>query len=93
MAGTFWNCGTCGFYHFGYRTECFACKNARGNAKTQKTGGPASKPGSPARKPGQPATQAGQPPTRSGSNGPAAQDSLLTEQTLRKQIKAAKDDP
>eukprot|EP00971_Amphidinium_carterae_P220089 4368894-Amphidinium_carterae.1 len=21
MAGTFWNCGTCGFYNFGYRTE------------------------------------------------------------------------
>eukprot|EP00971_Amphidinium_carterae_P206991 4106859-Amphidinium_carterae.1 len=39
------------------------------------------------------APSAGQPPTRSGSNGPAAQDSLLTEQTLQKQIKAAKDDP
>eukprot|EP00971_Amphidinium_carterae_P031547 621308-Amphidinium_carterae.1 len=52
-----------------------------------------SKPGSPARKPGSPATGAGKPPTRSGSNGPAAMDSLLTEQTLRKQIKAAKDDP
>eukprot|EP00971_Amphidinium_carterae_P011791 232331-Amphidinium_carterae.1 len=47
MASTFWNCGTCGFYNFGYRTECFACKCARGNAKIQKTGGPASKPGSP----------------------------------------------
>eukprot|EP00971_Amphidinium_carterae_P348997 6490785-Amphidinium_carterae.1 len=86
MAGTFWNCGTCG-------TECFACKNARGNAKIQKTGGQSLKPGAPARKPGTPATQARQPPTRSGSNGPAAMDSLLTEQTLRKQIKAAMDDP
>eukprot|EP00971_Amphidinium_carterae_P143406 2841236-Amphidinium_carterae.1 len=90
MAGTYWNCGTCGFYNFGYRTECFACRCARGNAKT---GGPSSKPGSPAQKPGKPAAKAGGPPTRSGSNGPANQDSLLTEQTLRKQIKAAKDDP
>eukprot|EP00971_Amphidinium_carterae_P094957 1878955-Amphidinium_carterae.1 len=93
MPGTFWNCGTCGFYNFGYRTECFACNCARGNAKINKTGGPSSKPGSPARKPKSSATKAGVPPTRSGSNGPTTQDGLLTEQTLRKQIRAAKDDP
>eukprot|EP00971_Amphidinium_carterae_P332981 6467432-Amphidinium_carterae.1 len=93
MAGTFWNCGTCGFYNFGCRTDCFACKDARGNAKVNKTGGPSSKPGSLARKPGSPATKAGEPPTKSGSNDPTNQNGLLTEQTLRQQIRAAKDDP
>eukprot|EP00971_Amphidinium_carterae_P254624 5054985-Amphidinium_carterae.1 len=75
--------GTCGFYNFGYRTECFACKHARGNAKINRTGGPSSKPGSPAQKPGAPA---GEPPTKSGANAQNNQNSLLTEQTLRTQI-------
>eukprot|EP00971_Amphidinium_carterae_P294537 5847972-Amphidinium_carterae.1 len=40
MVGTSWDCGTCSFYNFGYRTECFACKRDRGNAKIKKAGGP-----------------------------------------------------
>eukprot|EP00971_Amphidinium_carterae_P038001 747226-Amphidinium_carterae.1 len=82
MAGTFWSCGTCGFYNFGYRTECFPCKCARGNAKINKTGGPPSKPGSLARKPGLPATKAGGPPTRSGSNGPELVTVILKIKSL-----------
>eukprot|EP00971_Amphidinium_carterae_P154816 3069700-Amphidinium_carterae.1 len=86
MAGSSWDCGTAGIYNFGYRTECFACKRARGNAKINRTGGPSSKPGSPAPKPGGPATKAGEPPTKSSANSHYNQSGLLTEQTLRKQI-------
>eukprot|EP00971_Amphidinium_carterae_P311468 6190521-Amphidinium_carterae.1 len=42
-AGTSWDCPICGFYNFGYRSTCFACKRDKGDAKLNKTGGPASK--------------------------------------------------
>eukprot|EP00971_Amphidinium_carterae_P298138 5924081-Amphidinium_carterae.1 len=51
-AGTSWDCTLCGFFNFGYRTTCFACKQKRGNAKIKKTGGPSSKSGGPAFKAG-----------------------------------------
>eukprot|EP00971_Amphidinium_carterae_P013368 263593-Amphidinium_carterae.1 len=83
----------CGFYNFCYRTTCLACKLDRGNAKINKTGGPSSKPGAPATKPGGPAGKASLPPTKTGPNSQSKLGELLTEQLLRKQIKAAKDDP
>eukprot|EP00971_Amphidinium_carterae_P329141 6461432-Amphidinium_carterae.1 len=94
MAGTSWNSTTCGPHNFGYRTTCFACERDRGNAKLNKTGGPSSKPGRPASNPSGPAPKAGEPRTKSGANSQSNhwQGSLLTGQTLRKQIRAAKDD-
>eukprot|EP00971_Amphidinium_carterae_P075952 1500638-Amphidinium_carterae.2 len=64
----------------------------RGNAKINRT---VDRPQSLV--PGRPATKASEPPTKtflkSSANAQNNQSNLLTEQTLRKQIRAAKDDP
>eukprot|EP00971_Amphidinium_carterae_P320367 6368067-Amphidinium_carterae.1 len=45
IAGTSWDCPTCGFYNYGNRSTCFAYKQDGVEAKLNKTAGPSSKTG------------------------------------------------
>eukprot|EP00971_Amphidinium_carterae_P307824 6117805-Amphidinium_carterae.1 len=78
--GTSWDCAAFGFYNFGYRSACFACERGREDTKGSKAGGPRSKAGAPSTKSSQESNQ-----NRAGIPS--------NKQTLRKRIRAAKDNP
>eukprot|EP00971_Amphidinium_carterae_P247481 4914041-Amphidinium_carterae.5 len=99
FAGTSWNCTVCGFYNFGYRKACFQCKqqarqrqceakqDRRAGFKTRGAGNKARWTGWKGR-----CTAHKDKPEHSIQSRRAL-DGPMTEQLLRKQIKAAKDGP